>query len=618
MSYLFKQEIEALMPPPAMGVAEWVEKHRILPIGNAEPGPKRIDRTPNLRAVYDWFGDYRVREITCQKPAQCGFTDMIVDFILWICENDPSPTALFLADQGTAKKIMKYRIIPALKGLGRLKNDFSSRKKEATSFECSFSNGFYLMVSWGSSIAQTASMAFKYIFCDEINKPGYDVSGDEGDALGRIRERMETYFDSKFIKFSTPTTDLGRVTKELKKADVIYDYCVPCPDCGFLQPLTFKNVHWEGGSKATTEQIEQTARYVCCNCGSMWTTEQKNNAVEEGVFIPREQVNNPRHIGLQLHRLTSLFSGGYLEKMIARWNKAQDDGPGEMQNVINSIFGEPWINRATPPTNERMAILQKCILDYEKDSVPQEAVCLVAGVDVQKYGFWYRVRAFAQDTTSWGIDEGYCETWDELKNVLFHNYGGKRIWRTLIDTGGSENNEEKTVSRTEETYFFIRENQKMGMRIMGSKGSSHAMATKIKIGQPLDKTASGKPIPGGIRIVSIDTDYFKDLFWWRVENAANNEPKGLYFHNQTDENVLKHYVAEEKIIDKNGKSDWVNIGKRANHLFDCEVLCLACIDDSFFGGIKAAFSAPPVIHHNNSETNTVKKRRPNPFTQGIY
>ena len=106
-----------------------------------------------LAAVYDWFGDYRINEITCQKPAQCGFTDMAVDLILWICENDPSPTALFLADRATAIKLMEYRIKPALKGMGKLKKDKKGQKKEATMFECRMSNGFYLMVSWGSSIS---------------------------------------------------------------------------------------------------------------------------------------------------------------------------------------------------------------------------------------------------------------------------------------------------------------------------------------------------------------------------------------------------------------------------------------------------------------------------------
>lgn len=611
--YLSALEHETVTLPPAQNVIEWVESHRILPAGNAIPGPKKISRTPNLKAVYDWFGNRRIEEITCQKPAQCGFTDLIVDLVLWICENDPSPTALYLADQDTARKIMEYRIKPALLGMGRIKKRKKGQAKEVTKFECRMSNGFYLMVSWGSSVAQTASMAFKYVFCDEINKPGYDNVGDEGNTLGRIRERTETYPDSKFIKFSTPTTDTGRVTKELEKADVVYDYQVPCPDCGFLQPLTFKNVVWEGGSKATKEQIEKTARYACVNCGSLWTSMQKNKAVEKGVFVPRTEVENPKHIGLQLHRLSSLFKGGLLENIIDRWCKAQDEGPSEIQNVVNSVFGEPWINRVTEPESERMAMLKKCLADYNSETVPSEAVALVAGVDVQQDGCWFRIRAFAADRTSWSVYEGFVPTWEDLENVLYGTYDGKRIWRVLIDTGGGKN-ADKQISRTEETYNFIRSNQKRGLRIMGAKGSSYTMATKIKIGSPIDKTPSGKPIVGGLRIVQINTDVFKDLFWWRVERSIEGEPGGMYFNRQTPEYVFKQILAEEKIQTKNGNYDWVNDKSKANHLFDCEVLCLACVDPEFYGGIKAAV-APVVRKHKNGNDNSENK---NPYTEGIY
>lgn len=620
MSYNFFSDsvIEALTWPPDCGVVEWVESHRVISKGSAEPGPKKISRTPNLRAVYEWFGDYTVREITCQKPAQCGFTDLIVDLILWICDNDPSPVALFLADRETARKIMKSRIIPALTAMGRIKDTDNTRKKEATRFECSLPNGFYLIVGWGSSIAQTASMSFKYVFCDEINKPGYDVSGEEGNTLGRLRERMETYPDSKFIKFSTPTTDAGRVTKELEKADVIYDFCVACPNCGAMQPLTFNNVKWEGGHKATTSQIEETARYACPFCGSLWTTAQKNIAVEKGIFIPRTEVKKPRHIGLQLHRLSSLFKGGFLENMIERWCKAQEEGPSEIQNVINSVFGEPWVNRVTAPDSERISMLRSCIADYSPLTVPDEAVTLVIGIDVQQNGFWYRIRAFAKDLTSWGIDEGYVSEWSELENIIFSSYDGKSISRGLIDTGGTKE-AGALISRTEETYNFIRQNQHRGVKLMGSKGSSTSMPSKIKIGSPLDKTPSGKPIPGGIRIAQINTDVFKDLFWWRVEKAKIGEPGALYFHNATPDWVFSHLTAEEKRVDKNGASDWVAT-KRDNHLFDCEVLCLACVDNEFYGGIRAVGIVANIQQRQQIRNEAVKNRRvkgPNPYTEGI-
>ena len=280
---------EIMRPPENISVVDWVEKHRILPTGSAESGPKRISRTPSIRQIYDWFQDHTIREIICQKPAQIGLTDAIVDLILWIAENDPAPTALFLADQDTARKIMKFRIVPALLAMGAVKVSNNNKDKSTTKFECSLPNGFYLMVSWGSSISQTGSMSIKYIFCDEINKPGYDVSKSEGATLGRIRERAETYADSKIILFSTPTTDTGRVTKELESCDIIADYQIPCPKCGTFQALTFKQVTWEGGRKATRDMIAETARYCCVACNYLMTTAEKNRAVEHGTFINRKE-----------------------------------------------------------------------------------------------------------------------------------------------------------------------------------------------------------------------------------------------------------------------------------------------------------------------------------------
>ena len=185
--------------------------------------------------------------------------------------------------------------------------------------------------------------------------------------------------------------------------------------------------------------------------------------------MPRKEVEKPKHLGLQLHRLSSLFKGGYLENMIDRWNKAQEEGLSEIQNVINSVFGEPWVNRVSEPESERVAMLNSCKMDYERLEVPQEAVCLCCGVDVQQNGFWYRIRAFAPDTTSWGIDEGFLSSWEELSNMLFADYGGHRIWRVLIDTGGGKN-QDALISRTEETYNFIRENLTKGLRALGIAG----------------------------------------------------------------------------------------------------------------------------------------------------
>ena len=80
-----------------------------------------------------------------------------------------------------------------------------------------------------------------------------------------------------------------------------------------------------------------------------------------------------------------------------------------------------------------------------------------------------------------------------------------RIWRTAVDTGGGDR--EDGLSMTEDTYNWLRRNGVgHGCRVWATKGSSTLLAGKIHLGKPLDKTPSGKPIPGGLQIVQLDTN----------------------------------------------------------------------------------------------------------------
>ena len=582
---LTQSESSALYPPD-YNLIHFVEHNRFLGKQAAETGLKRISRTPYLRSLYEWFLDDKIKEIVIQKPAQIGITDWVVDCILWIACNDPSPTAFFLSDQETAKKLMKFRIEPAFRAMGLFRYRSAAQKQDVSKFEINLSNGFYLAVSWGSSISQTASMSFKRVFCDEINKPGYEVIKDEADTLSRIRERMETFGDSKFILLSTPTLDTGSITKEIADCDIQYDYCVQCPHCGTYQPMKFESIVWEGGSSATRKQIEDTVRYQCIHCSELWTEQQRIEAVENGQAMERKESGSMERVGYQLHRLNSLFKGGNMARMVHAFLRAKDE-PGKLQNIINSTFGEPWIPRLTPDTGTLRKSLESCRSELLRYVLPFDCVGIVAGVDVQNKGFWYRLRAACKDTSTFGIDEGFCATWEELEHVIFEKkYGGHGVWRCLIDTGGGKE-EGSYISRTEETYFWIRRNTGRGVQIFGTKGSSHTMPTKIKVGAPIERAPSGKPIPGGIRIVQINTDKIKDALMYRIEKTRDNPeaPGNWWIHSETENWYYEHMMAEEKRLDRKGIAEWVVV-KRDNHILDTEVLCYAACDPEFQGGIR--------------------------------
>jgi terminase, large subunit len=620
MSTILPDSCVAALIRPEYDLLKWVEAHRTLDRrSSAETGLKRVSRTPYLVPLYQWFVQDTVKEIIIQKPAQIGITDWVVDCILWIAVNDPSPTALFLADQETARKIMRFRLDPAFRALGLVKKkQAKNSQQDISKFEIQLPNGFYLAVAWGSSISQTASMSFKRVFCDEVNKPGYAVIKDEGDTLDRIRERMETFGDSKFVLLSTPTTDAGKITTEFNAADVLYDYCVPCPACGVFSPMKFDGVKWEGGAAATREQIEASARYHCPACGVEMTDEDRQIAVSQGQAIAREPKNGEK-IGYQLHRLNSLFKGGNLARMAYNFTRSQDD-PQKLQNIINSTFGEPWIPRVSVSADDASKMILACRSATPKLAVPPDTICLVAGVDMQMQGFWYIIRAICADGSSALVDYGYLLDWPDLEEIIFHRpIGGKNVWRMLIDTGGSKT-AEAYISRTEEAYLWIRANSGRGVQLFACKGSSKTMATKLSVGQPIEKTPSGKPLRGGIRIIQVNTQAIKDALWWKVErtNESPEMPGNWWVCADVEQQYISQFTAEEKRRDRSGLVEWVQV-KKDNHLLDCEVYAYAAADPELFGGVRGLSRQIAIVKAQqaraNPELKQNKQQRPNPYLE---
>lgn len=617
MKYLPKSAIQALNPPD-LNIINWVENNRFLSKNSsAITGLKKISRTPYIKRLYEFFIDDTIKTIVVQKPAQIGLTDWVVDCILWIAVNDPSPTGFFLADQETAKKIMRLRLEPAFKQLGLTKRKKAANKQQdVNKFEIQLTNGFYLAVGWGSSISQTASTSFKRVFCDEINKPGYTMMKDEGDTLDRIEERLETFGDSKFVLLSTPTLDDGQITKRLNSADVIFDFCVPCPFCGTFQPMTFTNIVWKGGNTASKEDVEDSVRFKCSSCNGLMTELQRQDAVGLGELLPRTDKQRYGVVGVQLHRLNSLFKGGNMATIVSRFLEARNDLE-KLQNIVNSTFGEPWVPRISSGQDDVQGKVARCRSPHRKGELPPDVVAIVAGIDVQMSGFWYRVRAITSDNSSYAIDGGYLQTIEEVDEIILNKlYDGRKVWRCLIDIGGTKS-QESAISKTEETYNWIRSTHGSGVQVFGSKGSSHSMSTKIKIGSPIERTPSGKPIPGGLRIIQLNTDLLKDTLFYKIERTAESpeQPGGWWLYDDVPDWEIEQITAEEKRRERGGGTKW-HVVRRDNHLLDCEVMCLAAADNEFWGGValerKRQVKAK-VIKPMASKPR--QERRPNPYLE---
>jgi phage terminase large subunit GpA-like protein len=114
-------------------------------------------------------------------------------------------------------------------------------------------------------------------------------------------------------------------------------------------------------------------------------------------------------------------------------------------------------------------------------------------------------------------------------------------------------------------------------RIAGFRFALPSLATKVRVGCPINKTPSGKPIPEGLQIISLDTNQIKDMVHYRLSPAAEQCPMAAYLHKETGQDYARHILAEEKRRDEKDIDRWVKTRQR-NDLFDCEGYAHICAD----------------------------------------
>jgi len=627
----FPEELEACKPPERVTISEWAAKYRVLGANSAIKGLFQLNMVPFFVPIMNKCQSMNVDEVVVCAPAQIGKTTTFLNVIGFFTDQDPSPVMVILADEKTAKYVGAKQIKPMFKDSVHLRRLYSPN--EFTRTEIDLANGAYIALAWASSVAELATKSMRIVYFDEVNKPGYQITTKEADALSLGRERTESYPEGYFLHLisSTPTDEDGNITRELESCDIIYDWHVPCPHCGQSQPLRFSHatahirgfedgmyraedgtrhrigqVVWDGGRNATNKQILETARYVCGECGALWTTQEKNEAVRQGKMVPRtEPTGYERKIGYHLNRIYSLFDGGRLEKIVRNWVGIFKEPPGlkrqkKLQGFVNSTLAEPW-KEVTVTSTETRILNARCALPPQ--TLPREVVGLTCGIDQQKYGFWFVVRAWARDYTSWLIHYGQLATWEDIETLLFETAypiqteeGEEeqymRIWRAALDTGGGKG-VQPDVTMTEAAYFWLRfQTIGRGCKVWGTKGSSRPLAGRLQMGKVLDKTPSGKALPGGLQLVHVDTDKGKDLVYYRLQQAMENATQAAYLHSETDDIYAKQILAAEKQRDSKGVETWVQT-KVDDHLLDCEVLAHVLADPEWPGG-GVSLLRPPV------------------------
>ncbi len=603
-----QKELDAAKPPEEILISDFMSENHYLDKHSAVQGLFPLRLVPTLIPIIDACLNPDVEEIVFCKPAQYAGTTFLVGIALYYIFHETSPVMFTLADERTAKYVGSFRLQYAIEKNPRFKKLI--QKDTYSKAEMSFKNGGYIVLGWAASTAGTGTRTIKINIIDETDKDGYSRASAEAGSISRIKERTSSHPASKTFITSTPTDDKGNITKELESCDIILDSHVPCPFCKWPQPLRWNKEHawgfkdglyrafdgqmhklgmvvWDGGGKASKAKIRKTARYKCGECGELWTTAQKNRAIDDSIKVSRTKPKGGEtKIGYHENRLTSKLPGGRLVKMVIEWLASQDD-LDLLQGFINSTLAEPFVLTLTSKT-ETQILKAKCSLPPQV--TPEDAAAVTLYIDNQKYEKWFTVLAWNRSYDVHVIDYGHVPNYDELEEIIFnttypvHNSIKRRLgfWRIAIDTGGGRKFQD--ASMTEECYLWIMSMYKKGIRIYPTKGSSTAIAEGIlKIGKPLLKTPTGRSIPGGLQIISLDTVKLKDKVHAQLDNAIEKRARGLYLHKDTSIEYADHISAEKKKMTKKGIVYYEQL-RADNHLLDCTAGSMSLGDPLFPGG----------------------------------
>lgn len=580
---------------PDLTVSQNAERSRIVTRG-PKKGPWRNITTPYAISPMDAWNDPWVQKIILRFAPQVAKTQIALNCLLYAIEHDPADALYVMPDEKVAKRISKKQIIPMLRSSPAIAPLLSPFAADTSTLAVKFMNGMDLTMAWASSAAELASEAYRYGLFDETAKYPKRASGELGAVeLGEIRTRTFRFI-RKLMYFSSPNLENDALHNVEQEADVNYYYKAKCPYCGHVQRMVFKSedgyrIVWPKGAGWRVILRKNLAQYQCENCVVAWNDSQRDRAVQLGLqhgwngWHTEDKVERPQAVAFHLPSWYSPFVS--LSEDAAAFLKGKNDL--EKHKVwITQHRADYWRQIVVKSSDEEI-LKAKCGL--ENQMVPDSAVALSAGIDVQKTGFWFVVRAWAADFTSWLIHYGHLSTWDDVETLLFESKYPvadrpdefKTIWRAGIDTGGGKKYED--MSMTEETELWVRANATgRGCRVYATKGSSRPLAGKCHAGKPRDKTPSGKPLPGGLQIISIDTEKGKDTVYYRLKQAAEQKSYAAYLHKDTGTDYAGQITAERKERDpKTGIVAWVE-KRRDNHLLDAEVLAHMVVDPEWPGG----------------------------------
>lgn len=596
-----------LWTPKRQTPDEWGAANRVYGPGTGWPGRRNPNLTPYATPFARQFGNPRYRRVVLVTAAQAGKTDTLLDIIGERLDNRPAPILYvgpskdFLGGQFEPRLVELFRQSPSLgrKVLGGI----DGKRQRQTLKRV---NGTRIRLAHAGSSTALKSDPAAFALVDEYDEMIRNVKG-QGDPLGLVEARGDTYADFTVGVVSTPSTGMIEIERDeasglefwkKKSEDDIEDikspiwrlwqegtrhhWCWPCPHCGEFFVPRFNLMQWP--SKATPAQARREAFLRCPapDCGGVIEEHHKSQMNARGVYVaPGQTVARDGVVTGEAPDTSTLsfWVSGLASPFVTFGHRIENyltalrsNESAKIQTASNSQFGECYTDGSGDvPLWET---IYENRLGYRADTVPDAVRYLTLGCDVQKNRLVYVIRGWGHRATSWLIRAGELlgntadeDVWSDLAELLRMPIDETVIKLAFIDSGFRPGKQEGVpVNRV---YEFCRRHRRFAFP---TKGSSHRMLRPL-VKSTIEVTQQGKVSAYGLELIRLDPDHWKSFVHERLI-WPHDQPGAWYIHNDVTEDYCRQLVAEARVMTPSGKPQWVQ-RSRENHYLDAEAMAAA-------------------------------------------
>jgi|TARA_Y100000310_G_scaffold343135_2_gene449399 phage terminase large subunit GpA-like protein len=553
-----------------LGVREWAEKSVVLSERITEQaGPYSIRLYPYVREVLEAVSDPEVQRVSLCWGSQTSKTTTFYVMLGYTIDQRPRPILWVFPNEQLVRVFSSDRWLPFCResevisrhlprySEGQVDTDLITLKKQE------FDSCTMNLVGAGSS-ANIRSFPISILVLDEI-----DVIDEQTrrECLDRVKGRT----DYKIFQSSTPVNEHGGIWQEFNEGDK-RRFFVTCPNCEAKITFRWKNdegdlnVTWDEGANLEggnyeLSVVQETARYICENCSGEITDSDKLKMVQAGEWI----AGNPNAAkGTRSYHLNSLYSPMItFGRMAVEYLNAKETVDG-LRAFTLGWLAEPYkpdqglvdpaeFKALEVESNERGDILG----DYR-----------IISVDVQRTYFVWIVRGFDKEGTSYLIDNGISQVFEDFEAII-DRY---EVHKGIIDTG----------YRTQEIYENIFSNPTFWVGAKGwDKMPTPYRLTRLDPYSVMKKQA--RKGGGQINLLHVN----KQVWQEELLKARSGQKLNWHLYDSVDAEYVRQMLSTNLVERVNAKgktvTEWLVTG-RDDHFWDCETYALAVSSAFGLGG----------------------------------